>query len=68
MKNQLKPGQSYENKYYKESIARLWFTNLIPALVKYMPLITTLGRQRQAIRITVTVILVINSIRHPKPL
>lgn len=37
MENQIKPGQPYENNYYKESIARQWFAPLIPAF----------GKQRQ---------------------
>jgi hypothetical protein len=38
MENQIKPGQPYENNYYKECIARQRFTPLFP----------TLGKQRQA--------------------
>jgi hypothetical protein len=38
MESQTKPGQYYENNFYKEFIGRLWF----------MPLILTLGRKRQA--------------------
>lgn len=44
MENQIKPGQPYENNYYKEFIAPLWFTPLIPELGRQMPLIPTLLR------------------------
>ena len=37
MENQIKPGQPYANNYYREFIARQWFTPLMPAF----------GRQRQ---------------------